>query len=130
MFSVRRITETKHKTSDETCYYITSCDIAAEGLLKIAREHWKIESTCAECEQRSHAGHANQWHWLLDVVFSEDDCEILSENGHKTLNILRKLALMVHRAFIAALPKKCSTNDNLLKCLLDEEYLHSVLESL
>jgi len=114
VFSVRRIVESKHKTSDETCYYITSCDATAEELLKIAREHWKIESM----------------HWLLDVVFSEDDCEILSENGHKTLNILRKLALMVHRAFIAALPKKCSTNDNLLKCLLDEDYLDSVLESL
>jgi hypothetical protein len=36
---------------------------------------------------------------LLDVVFSEDDCEILSENGHKTLNILRKLALSHIRQF-------------------------------
>jgi predicted transposase YbfD/YdcC len=67
VFSVRRITEAKDKTSDETCYYITSRDATAEELLKITREHWKIESM----------------HWLLDVVFSEDDCEILSENGHK-----------------------------------------------
>jgi predicted transposase YbfD/YdcC len=114
VFSVRRITETKHKTTDETCYYITSCDISAEELLKITREHWKIESM----------------HWLLDVVFSEDDCEILSENGHKTLNIFRKLALMVHRAFIAALPKKCSVNANLLCCLVDEDYFISVIDSL
>lgn len=114
VFSVRRITETKGKVSDETCYYITSCNTSAEELLKITREHWKIESM----------------HWLLDVVFSEDDCGLLSENGHKTLNILRKLALMVHRAFIASLSKKCSSNENLLKCLLDEDYLDSVLQSL
>jgi len=114
VFSVRRITEAKDKTSDETCYYITSCDTTAEELLKITREHWKIESM----------------HWLLDVVFSEDDCEILSENGHKTLNILRKLALMVHRAFISTLTKKCSVKDNLLKCLMDEKHLDSVLHSL
>ena len=114
VFSVRRIVESRHKMSDETCYYITSRDASAEELLKIAREHWRIESM----------------HWLLDVVFSEDDCELLSENGHKTLNILRKLALMVHRAFIAILPKKCSVKENLLRCLLVEDYLDSVLESL
>jgi len=114
VFSVRRITESKNKTTDETCYYITSSDSSAEDLLKITREHWKIESM----------------HWLLDVVFSEDDCEILSENGHKTLNILRKLALMVHRAFIANLPKKCSVKANLLMCLMDEDYLDEVLQSL
>jgi predicted transposase YbfD/YdcC len=114
IFAVRRITESKHKTTDETCYYITSCYTSAEELLKITREHWKIESM----------------HWLLDVVFSEDDCAILSENGHKTLNILRKLALMAHRAFIASLHKKCSINANLLKCLMDEDYLDTVLQSL
>ena len=114
VFSVRRITTAKGKTTDETNYYITSSDGTAEELLKITREHWKIESM----------------HWLLDVVFSEDDCEILSENGHKTLNIFRKLALLIHKNFIAKLTKKCSIKAHLLKCLLDEDLLFQVVSSL
>lgn len=58
IFSIRRITTDKYKTTDETNYYITSSPESPEKLLEITREHWKIESL----------------HWMLDVVFSEDDC--------------------------------------------------------
>jgi predicted transposase YbfD/YdcC len=114
VFSVQRITSKKGVATVETTYYITSLDTTAEELLKITREHWKIESM----------------HWLLDVVFSEDECKIISENGQKTLNILRKLALLVHKHFLSGQPKKCSIKANLLNCLLDEELLYQVLESL
>ena len=114
VFSVRRVTTTKGVVTDETSYYITSLDVSAKELLQITREHWKIESM----------------HWLLDVVFSEDACEMLSENGHKTFNILRKLALMVHRSFVSTLPKKCSIKTSLLNALLDEDYLCQILENL
>jgi hypothetical protein len=40
-------------------------------------------------------------HWMLDVVFSEDECMILSENGQKTLNIFTKLALFIHKQYVA-----------------------------
>ena len=65
VFAVRRIVQTKHKSTDETSYYITSTNTSPENLLRTVREHWKIESM----------------HWILDVVFSEDDCCIISENG-------------------------------------------------
>ena len=65
VFSITRITTAKGKTTTETNYYIGSVDVTAEELLRIVREHWKIESM----------------HWLLDVVFSEDECRLLSENG-------------------------------------------------
>ena len=111
VFSVRRIITAKHKVTDETCYYITSADVPAEELLKIVREHWKIESM----------------HWMLDVVFAEDECAIISENGHKTLNILRKLALMMHKQYIAKLPCKISVKASLLNCLMNEQTLSRVL---
>ena len=114
VYAIRRITTTKHKSTDETNHYITSLDVSAEELLRITREHWKIESL----------------HWLLDVTFSEDDCELLSENGHKTLNILRKLALLLHKQYIAKQSKKSSIKAHLLKCLLDENLLWNVLECL
>ena len=114
VFAVRRITTVKSTTTDETSYYITSLDSTPENLLRISREHWKIESM----------------HWLLDVVFSEDECGLLSENGHKTLNILRKLALLLHKQYIAKQPKKSSIKANLLKCLLRDDLLCDVLATL
>jgi len=62
VFAVRRIVTSRGKTTDETSYYITSIGTSPEELLRIVREHWKIESL----------------HWLLDVTFSEDECRILS----------------------------------------------------
>ena len=114
VFAVRRIVTSKGKTTDETSYYITSSDTPPEQLLRIVREHWKIESL----------------HWLLDVTFSEDECRILSENGHKTLNIFRKLALMLHKRYIVSLARKISVKANLLNCLMDDNHLCHLLDSL
>jgi len=114
IFEVRRITQAPHGRSDETCYYISDLEKSAEELLQIAREHWKLESL----------------HWMLDVVFSEDECKILSENGHKTLNAFRKLALLAHKKFIAQHRKKSSVKAHLLSCLLDQSLLVSVCQNL
>ena len=111
---IRRVFETKRGRSDETSYYITDLDKPAEELLRIARDHWKIESM----------------HWMLDVVFSEDESRLLSENGHKTLNSFRKLALLIHKRFIAKHEKKTSVKRRLLSCLLDESLLEQVCKSL
>jgi hypothetical protein len=69
-------------------------------------------------------------HWLLDVTFSEDACAITSENGHKTLNILRKLAILMHKRFIATLPRKISIKANLLNCLMNDDFLWRLIQSL
>jgi predicted transposase YbfD/YdcC len=114
VFAVRRIVVSKGKTTDETCYYIAGTDATAEELLRIVREHWKIESM----------------HWILDVVFSEDKCALISENSHKTLNILRKLALFLHKRYIETLPKKITVKASLLKWLMNDNLLFNVLESL
>jgi predicted transposase YbfD/YdcC len=111
---VRRITQTKRGVSDETCYYISDLESSAEELLNISREHWKIESL----------------HWMLDVVFAEDDCKILSENGHITLNAFRKLALLIHKRFLALYKVKSSVKAHLLACLLDEALLARLCRSL
>ena len=83
-FMVHRQVESKDKTTEETAFYITSLDAPPERLLQLSREHWKIESL----------------HWMLDVVFSEDDCRILSPNGQKTMNVFRKFAFSKIRKHI------------------------------
>ena len=107
IFAVRRIVTTKYETSDETSYYISSLDSSPESLLHTVREHWKIESL----------------HWLLDVVFSEDDHVTASENAHKTLNILRKFALLLHRTYIKENNLKITLKNSMLDCLTNDDLI-------
>ena len=69
-------------------------------------------------------------HWLLDVTFSEDDCRLLSENAHRTMNALRKFALALHKNFLAAYHKKSSIKAHMLSALLDSDLLLSILHFL
>jgi predicted transposase YbfD/YdcC len=114
VFSVRRVVESKHGVTDETAYYISSLDLEPSELLRISREHWRIESL----------------HWMLDVDFSEDKCALLSENGQKNLNIFRKLALFAHRAYLRKSQKKISAKASLFKCLLNNQNLLEIIRSL
>jgi len=114
IFSVTRTTTAKGKTSEETGYYISSNATQPEKLLAATRTHWKIESL----------------HWLLDVVWDEDESGILSENGNKTLNAFRKLAVLAHKRYISNLTKKPSVKGNVLATLLNDTVLLEVLKSL
>ena len=62
-------------------------------------------------------------HWLLDVIFSEDESRFLSENAHTIMNILRKFALTVHKNALAALGKKRSLKANMLAALIRPDNL-------
>jgi len=114
-FMVHRRVVIKDKTTEETAFYITSLDALAEKLLALSREHWKIESM----------------HWMLDVVFSEDDCRILSPNGQKTMNVFRKFALAMHKNYIASLPQKTkpSIKKHILRTLLSPSLLTNIISS-
>jgi predicted transposase YbfD/YdcC len=114
IFSIRRICSDRHKTTDETNYYITSLSEAPEKLLKITREHWKIESL----------------HWMLDVVFSEDACRLQSDDGQQSLNAFRKLSIFLHRNYLKSTGCKRSAKSNMLKCLIDEKLLLNLIKFL
>lgn len=112
VFAIKREIETKHEKTEEISYYITSLkNSTPKELIKIVREHWKIESM----------------HWILDVVFSEDDCAILSENGIKTLNSFRKFSLSIHKNYVSKLNKKIAFKRNMFDCLLNDESLLNVI---
>jgi predicted transposase YbfD/YdcC len=94
-------------------YYISSGDFSAEACLKYIRGHWSIE---------------NHLHWMLDVVFREDDCRVRSGNGDLNLNILRKLAL--HRLKKMKMEKKrVSAKRRMMHAALDSGFLYEALFS-
>ncbi len=65
------------KIETETRYYISSRKLSASEVLQSVRSHWLIE---------------NQYHWVLDVVFGEDDHQLRAGNGPQNFATLRRLA--------------------------------------
>ena len=123
IFAVKRITETKSGRTEETSYYLSSLDASPEKLLDTVRSHWKIRvslltirvSLLTLC-----------MHWCLDVIFSEDECRILSLDGQKTLNAFRKFALLLHRTYIKEHSLKIALKNNMLACLMNDDLLIQV----
>jgi len=64
-------------------YFLLSVYVLPERLLGIVRSHWSVE---------------NQMHWILDVVFAEDDNRARMDDAPENLAILRRLALNLLRA--------------------------------
>ena len=65
--------------SVERRYYISSMTgRSAKRLAEAIRGHWSIE---------------NNLHWMLDVVFREDDCRVRVGNAAENLSRLRRMAL-------------------------------------
>ena len=114
MFTDTRISYEKAKQSDETLYYITTLDATPQKLMEIARSHWKIESM----------------HWMLDVVFAEDDCLLRDEEAQLAMNSFRKLALALHKNYLKNKCKKGGLSNNMLQCLSDDSLLCDLIKNL
>ncbi|MDR2786479.1 MAG: ISAs1 family transposase, partial [Treponema sp.] len=94
-------------------YYISSGDFSAEEFLKYIRGHWSIE---------------NQLHWMLDIVFREDECRVRTGNGALNLNILRKMAL--HRLRKMKMEKRrVSAKRRMMHAALNSDFLYEALFS-
>ena len=71
------------KIERETRFYITSLLLLAEQLGAIVRSHWAVE---------------NSLHWVLDMIFRDDECRVRTDHApanfttikHMALNLLRK----------------------------------------
>lgn len=70
--------EIKGEVSVEKRYYISSLPAKADKLLNVVRQHWGVE---------------NQLHWVLDIVFNDDQCRIRKGNAPRNIAIIKKTAL-------------------------------------
>lgn len=92
----------------ETTYYISSLPSNAALILSAIRCHWSIE---------------NRLHWVLDVVFREDEGCIRKENSPQNMALLRKIALNILKQD----PSKGSLKQKRYRAALDDTFLLQLL---
>ena len=77
-------TDKKTGKKEEACrYYISSRKAMAPFFHHAIRAHWSIE---------------NKLHWMLDVVFGEDDSKKQARNAAQNFSLLNKIALNMVRS--------------------------------
>jgi predicted transposase YbfD/YdcC len=100
--------EISGKIEQETRYYITSLVMLAVLLGPVVRSHWAIE---------------NSLHWVMDMVFRDDECRVRTDHApanfttikHMALNLLRRSAA---KQSLRGKRKAASWDDNFLVSLL------------
>jgi predicted transposase YbfD/YdcC len=65
------------KIERETRFYTSSLNLPAEKLGPIIRSHWAIE---------------NSLHWVLDMVFRDDECRVRTDNAPANFTTIKHIA--------------------------------------
>lgn len=105
---VRSIREEKGKSSDEVRYFISSRKLEAAEFGKAIRSHWSIE---------------NSLHWVMDIVFRDDESRVRIRNAAANFVTLKHITLNM----LKMLPGKQSMRVRRKRASWDEEYLLSAL---
>lgn len=98
------------KQSVERRYYLSSLQNGVEQFAKAVRGHWGVE---------------NSLHWVLDVVFGEDESRARSGFAAENLAATRRLAVNLLRR-----DKTCkrSIKGKLMRAAIDPDYLKLILK--
>jgi predicted transposase YbfD/YdcC len=76
--------ELSDKTERETRFYITSLVLLANQIAALVRDHWAVE---------------NSLHWVMDMVFRDDECRLRTEHAPANFTTLKHMALnLIRRA--------------------------------
>ncbi len=99
------------KETWESRLYVSSHAPQAKHLAHAIRRHWSIE---------------NSQHWVLDVVFGEDQRRQQDRNGGANFAAVRRLAVSLLRQ---EKTNKRGAKNKRLQCALDPSYLLKVLQT-
>lgn len=114
---VKRTVTKKSKTTEEIFYYISSLEMPKDKpcdcFAKAVRKHWGVESC----------------HWILDVVFREDDSRVRKNNGAINQSMIKKISLNILKQ------EKVSGNTISLrrkrnKAARDDNYLKEIINNI
>ena len=100
--------EISGKITDETRFYITSLVLLAAAVGPMIRAHWAIE---------------NSLHWVMDMVFRDDECRVRTDNAPANFATCRHIAYNLTRKA----PGKDSIRLRRKTAGLDDEYLASLI---
>lgn len=101
--------EISGKIELETRYYITSLAMPAELLGPVIRSHWAIE---------------NSLHWVMDMVFRDDECRVRTDNAPANFTTLKHMALNLFRMKAS----KQSLRSRRKAAAWDDEFLASLVK--
>jgi predicted transposase YbfD/YdcC len=83
LIRVQSRAELADRSRFETRYYISSAELSAQRAAETVRGHWGIE---------------NQLHWVLDVVFAEDQARLRKGHGARNMAVVRHFAINLIRS--------------------------------
>ena len=105
---VESVRELNDKIERETRFYITSLVMLAHAIGPIIRGHWAIE---------------NSLHWVMDMIFRDDECRIRTQNAPANFTTIRHMAQnLLRRA-----PGKDSLRLRRKVAAWDDEFLASLI---
>lgn len=94
----------------EEHYFLCSFKDEVKRFASLVRGHWAVENRC---------------HWVLDVTFREDHCQVRDRTAAHNLSILRELVLKVLRS----LPGNLSLRRKRRRAALDPAFRSHILSS-
>lgn len=96
------------KITNETRFYITSLVLMAHLVGPMIRAHWAIE---------------NSLHWLMDMVFRDDECRVRTDNAPANFTTIKHMAHNLARKA----PGKDSIRLRRKTAAWDDDYLASLI---
>jgi predicted transposase YbfD/YdcC len=108
---VSREREVGGRRTSTSHYYLTSYAGTAAEMAAFVRGHWGLE---------------NSLHWVLDVVFREDDSRVRAGHAGENLAMVRRAAV----ALLRRAPGKGTTPTKRLKAGWDDDYLLQTLQGI
>ena len=100
--------ESDEKVTQETRFYITSLILLANLIGPMIRDHWMIE---------------NGLHWIMDMVFRDDECRVRTENAPANFTTLKHMA----NNLIRKMPGKDSQRLKRKTAGWDDDFLASLV---
>lgn len=97
------------KVETDIRYFLSSSADQPELMAKAIRQHWQIE---------------NGLHWVLDVTFQEDHCQMRERNTVQNFSLLRKIAINLVRRHHTS---KASLKGRRKMAAWDDRYMEQVL---
>jgi predicted transposase YbfD/YdcC len=105
---VDSIRDADGKIERETRFYITSLVLAAVLIGPIVRSHWAVE---------------NSLHWVMDMVFRDDECRVRTDHAPANFTTIKHIALNL----MARAPSKMSMRLKRKAAAWDDDFLASLI---